>query len=211
MNTNATRIPGRDETGRRTGTGRIAARFGTVAAVAGLATVGLTAPSAAVATERAGAGDRAAEIERTSIEAAWLFHDLDTDLHVLQGLAPEEGCTGSPFPLVDAMTVTSPSGVTTMMASGTAPVYVYEDDDYDDALAWIINEACPAVAAGTPPVPVAAGDAHFTSVDHIAADGTVRGRTTLSGTLSTPDGEQVHLVATGTPGTFANDHVVLTD
>ena len=195
----------------RSGPGTPARAWQRRLAAAGVAAATLMAPAAAHAT----APDDRGVVSQETRQEAYLFYDSGAQLLVLEGLTLEEGCLPNfyeYFPERESMQVESPGGPAIVRLTASGPAFVFDMGSYEDPFAFIMGEICPALAAGTPVTPLAEGTTTTHDVRVYSPDRPVRGRNSIHGTLTTPDGQQVRLSGSGFwDAPLGSDHIVLSN
>jgi hypothetical protein len=122
---------------------------------------------------------------------------------VLSGPPLEQGCFEEKLENVAAITVNTPSGQTLVHTSHTDWVAVYDDEGYADPFDWLFGRAIAEICAGGPgPEPLATGEGRVQSSTRIDADGVFYSHDSVTATVTTADGREVHVTARWTEGVF---------
>lgn len=163
----------------------------TVVATCAAAALALTIPAAGAAPP-----DRSGVVERAPIWSPPLF--WDGELIVLVGPPLEQGCLGEGFRFPTATIVTTPGGDELTSYTDTDSVWVFDDEDVEDPLDWLIGRACAAVWSGAPaPEPLASGEGKVIYNVRARSDGDLEGNIRFTARVTTADGDRTHLNVVG--------------
>lgn len=177
-------------------------RVGTILGLVMALTLGLVPAAVADSPEQSGVVDRAPRV------SAWLAQG--DGLFVVTGPPIAEGCLSFPefdLPEYPATIVTTPTGDTLTTIIHTQHVEVFDDEGFDDVIAWLVQK-CLGVLGGQPaPEPLATGEGHVKVRSRVDVEGVEHGSVSVTARLTTADGESVHLNShsrIGAPNDFVN-------